>query len=170
MEDNSAAIGKITLLKPRQKNCNSCVQAKRRCDRQSPICSRCAKKNLLCRYGGVEATSLSSVSSRRLSFGSIPCSLFVPDSSLNLEHLDITALDSQLDCTVPGLDSIQDFVMDDLTDGNYPTVPVHNSMGSDVATMQGRWLVQGDCSSSTDEQITKAYKKMSPLCVGLAVS
>ncbi|KAI0396607.1 hypothetical protein F5Y17DRAFT_455885 [Xylariaceae sp. FL0594] len=35
---------------PRQKNCNSCVQAKRRCDRRTPTCSRCAEKMAPCVY------------------------------------------------------------------------------------------------------------------------
>ncbi|KAI0966177.1 hypothetical protein F4678DRAFT_302904 [Xylaria arbuscula] len=34
----------------RQKNCNSCVQVKRRCDRRTPICSRCAEKQTPCVY------------------------------------------------------------------------------------------------------------------------
>ncbi|KAI1169752.1 hypothetical protein F4777DRAFT_596019 [Nemania sp. FL0916] len=34
----------------RQKNCNNCVQAKRRCDRRTPICSRCAEKETPCIY------------------------------------------------------------------------------------------------------------------------
>ncbi|KAI1422543.1 hypothetical protein F5Y12DRAFT_609193 [Xylaria sp. FL1777] len=34
----------------RQKNCNSCVQAKRRCDRRTPICSRCVEKKTACVY------------------------------------------------------------------------------------------------------------------------
>lgn len=33
----------------RQKNCNSCVQAKRRCDRRTP-CSRCVEKKMTCNY------------------------------------------------------------------------------------------------------------------------
>ncbi|KAI0908255.1 hypothetical protein F4823DRAFT_625739 [Ustulina deusta] len=34
----------------RQKNCNNCVQAKRRCDRRTPICSRCVEKKTTCVY------------------------------------------------------------------------------------------------------------------------
>ncbi|KAI9738304.1 MAG: hypothetical protein M1834_008802 [Cirrosporium novae-zelandiae] len=35
---------------PRQKSCNACIQAKRRCDLQIPTCSRCTKRNLTCNY------------------------------------------------------------------------------------------------------------------------
>ncbi|KAI1330968.1 hypothetical protein F5Y16DRAFT_320686 [Xylariaceae sp. FL0255] len=34
----------------RQKNCYACVQAKRRCDRRTPICSRCIEKKTTCVY------------------------------------------------------------------------------------------------------------------------
>ncbi|KAK0704585.1 hypothetical protein B0H67DRAFT_557360 [Lasiosphaeris hirsuta] len=38
------------MEKSRQKNCNSCVQNKRRCDRRKPECSRCVEKQMLCIY------------------------------------------------------------------------------------------------------------------------
>ena len=34
----------------RQKSCNACVRGKRRCDKRTPRCSRCAAKNLDCIY------------------------------------------------------------------------------------------------------------------------
>ncbi|KOS20564.1 Peroxisome proliferation transcriptional regulator [Escovopsis weberi] len=34
----------------RQKSCNTCVRGKRRCDKQTPRCGRCAAKNLDCTY------------------------------------------------------------------------------------------------------------------------
>ncbi|KAI1826987.1 hypothetical protein F4861DRAFT_463769 [Xylaria intraflava] len=34
----------------RQKNCNGCVQTKRRCDRRTPVCSRCVERGTLCVY------------------------------------------------------------------------------------------------------------------------
>ncbi|EXA31245.1 hypothetical protein FOVG_17486 [Fusarium oxysporum f. sp. pisi HDV247] len=41
----------------RQKNCDSCVRVKRRCDRRTPICSRCAAKHLRCNYGKTKRLS-----------------------------------------------------------------------------------------------------------------
>lgn len=35
----------------KQKNCNGCVVAKRRCDRRAPTCSRCAEKMIPCTWG-----------------------------------------------------------------------------------------------------------------------
>jgi hypothetical protein len=43
--------GTVLIGMTRQKNCNSCVQAKRRCDRLT-VCSRCMQKGLLCLYSG----------------------------------------------------------------------------------------------------------------------
>ncbi|KAH9885674.1 hypothetical protein F4778DRAFT_498501 [Xylariomycetidae sp. FL2044] len=50
---SSAAATKLKVVSakvPRQKNCNSCVQAKRRCDRRMPCCTRCAQKSIPCIY------------------------------------------------------------------------------------------------------------------------
>ena len=37
----------------RQKSCNACVRSKRRCDKRTPTCGRCAKRRYLCVYGGL---------------------------------------------------------------------------------------------------------------------
>lgn len=34
----------------RQKSCNACVKAKRGCDKQHPLCSRCEEKKISCIY------------------------------------------------------------------------------------------------------------------------
>ncbi|KAH6693751.1 hypothetical protein F5X68DRAFT_46838 [Plectosphaerella plurivora] len=39
----------------RQKNCHNCIQSKRKCDRRSPRCGRCAEKNAICTYGKARA-------------------------------------------------------------------------------------------------------------------
>ncbi|KAK1990416.1 hypothetical protein LX36DRAFT_686031 [Colletotrichum falcatum] len=36
--------------KSRQKSCNACVRSKRRCDKRTPRCTRCAEKNFSCVY------------------------------------------------------------------------------------------------------------------------
>jgi hypothetical protein len=45
-EDDFSASAAAT----RQKSCNACVQAKRGCDRQYPVCSRCTEKAIDCVY------------------------------------------------------------------------------------------------------------------------
>ena len=39
-----------TRDKSRQKSCDACVRSKRRCDKQTPRCTRCAKRGLPCLY------------------------------------------------------------------------------------------------------------------------
>lgn len=39
-----------SLLRSRQKNCTECVLIKRRCDRRTPTCSRCAERGTFCTY------------------------------------------------------------------------------------------------------------------------
>ncbi|KUJ17965.1 uncharacterized protein LY89DRAFT_668169 [Mollisia scopiformis] len=38
--------------KTRQKSCIACANAKRRCDRRTPICTQCVGKSILCEYKG----------------------------------------------------------------------------------------------------------------------
>lgn len=41
----------FALRASRQKSCNTCVKAKRACDKRYPVCSRCEQKRVLCIYG-----------------------------------------------------------------------------------------------------------------------
>ncbi|OLN81129.1 hypothetical protein CCHL11_09666, partial [Colletotrichum chlorophyti] len=43
--------------KSRQKSCNACVRSKRRCDKRTPRCTRCAEKNFHCVYQNVPPTA-----------------------------------------------------------------------------------------------------------------
>jgi hypothetical protein len=45
-----SSAGQAPLPLSRQKNCNNCVQTKRRCDRRTPVCTRCAEKGIQCVY------------------------------------------------------------------------------------------------------------------------
>ena len=45
----------------RQKSCNTCVKGKRRCDKRSPRCSRCAAKGLDCVYQKLPPGAMSSM-------------------------------------------------------------------------------------------------------------
>jgi hypothetical protein len=40
----------VSASASRQKSCNACVKAKRGCDKQHPVCSRCEEKNISCIY------------------------------------------------------------------------------------------------------------------------
>lgn len=43
--------------KSRQKSCNACVRSKRRCDKRTPRCTRCAEKNFSCVYQNLPPVS-----------------------------------------------------------------------------------------------------------------
>ncbi|KAK2006900.1 hypothetical protein LZ32DRAFT_632630 [Colletotrichum eremochloae] len=43
--------------KSRQKSCNACVRSKRRCDKRTPRCTRCAEKNFSCVYQNLPPAS-----------------------------------------------------------------------------------------------------------------
>ncbi|KAK1570275.1 uncharacterized protein LY79DRAFT_527117 [Colletotrichum navitas] len=43
--------------KSRQKSCNACVRSKRRCDKRTPRCTRCAEKNFSCVYQNMPPAS-----------------------------------------------------------------------------------------------------------------
>ncbi|KAI1461896.1 hypothetical protein F4805DRAFT_186598 [Annulohypoxylon moriforme] len=74
------APGKISS---RQKNCNACVKSKRRCDKRTPTCGNCAKKQCPCSYGGKSATQSHSNSAGASSTDSAvsPASAFYESSS-----------------------------------------------------------------------------------------
>ncbi len=46
---------------PRRTSCSACAKAKRRCDQQNPICSRCIKKNLICTYAKCSHRTISTI-------------------------------------------------------------------------------------------------------------
>lgn len=47
---NMTKIDTSSSLSSRQKSCNACVRGKRRCDKRTPRCTRCAAKGLDCVY------------------------------------------------------------------------------------------------------------------------
>ncbi|GIJ99560.1 hypothetical protein Aspvir_001694 [Aspergillus viridinutans] len=53
-----------TSDKSRQKSCNACVRSKRRCDKRTPQCTRCAERGLPCFYHRNPAASGSDNSTR----------------------------------------------------------------------------------------------------------
>ncbi|KAL0936462.1 C6 zinc finger domain protein [Colletotrichum truncatum] len=49
--------------KSRQKSCNACVRSKRRCDKRTPRCTRCAEKNFSCVYQNLPPNGVATASS-----------------------------------------------------------------------------------------------------------
>jgi hypothetical protein len=82
----------VGMSASRQKNCNSCVQAKRRCDRRTPVCSRCAEKNTACVYSKSKAANRSPKHARQPT----PCTEALTLDNLNYSTLDIPNLSFDL--------------------------------------------------------------------------
>ena len=179
MEDSTATDG---LPKSRQKNCDNCVQAKRRCDRRTPICSRCVEKKIACTgmYGKTKVASQpdggefepSSPSMGRLAFGSPLRSPFAPGRSPDVNYLGFMPMDSQFGVATTATESIQNYGMDATVDGDIPMDPFINFMGNSITPTQDQWLLQIEQgpvterpSSPADEEIIRAYEKMADFCV-----
>lgn len=164
----------------RQKNCNSCVQAKRRCDRRTPICSRCNEKMISCSYTRTKALkqsvrqnveTLSHI--EEPSFGSPPCSFFTPSVMLDVDYLGNIPMDSQPETTA--IDHIHGHLMSTADDTNDSSMnPFIGVMDNDSTIAQDQWLTpmdQGSLnehpSTPVNEEIVTAYQKMADFCVSL---
>ena len=176
----STAIAGISAS--RQKNCNSCVQAKRRCDRRTPICSRCAEKKILCVYTETKAVSRSvqhdtetSSYVERPSLGSPACSFFAPGLTLDVDYLGIMPMDFQPDTAAAAAENTHNYlVIDADSNSDIPMDPFMGLMGDDSTPAHDQWLAPTDQrsitespSSPADEDIVTAYQKMAGFCVSL---
>ena len=179
MEESTAIAG---IPASRQKNCNSCVQAKRRCDRRTPICFRCAEKKIPCVYTKTksitrsvqhDAETFSYV--ERPSLGSPACSFFASDLTLDVDYLRIISKDSQPDPAAAAAENTHNHLMMDAdSNSDIPMDPFMSLMGNDSTSARDQWLASMDQGSITehsgspaDEEIVTAYQKMSCFCVSL---
>ena len=181
--DHSAISGGAS--KSRQKNCYGCVQAKKRCDRRAPICSRCAERKIACISGKPTAPSQlnradflepSTVipSMGRLDVEGPGWHAFLPGPSSQLHPypLGVAPIDPQLGLASAAPGSIQDSeLMGATIDGDISMGAFLNNLADD--TLQDRWLAQpGEgCSperpsTPADQEVIRAYEKMSS-CVCL---
>ncbi len=60
---NMTKLDTASSLSSRQKSCNACVRGKRRCDKRTPRCTRCAAKGLDCVYHKLPPSHAGSTSS-----------------------------------------------------------------------------------------------------------
>lgn len=160
----------------RQKNCNSCVQSKRRCDRRTPVCSRCAEKKVRCVYSKAKVASRHggchgepTVCTEAQSFGSPACSLFDPGLCLDGGYLGGLSMDSRPDAAA---DSTLQHFMDAPGGGDIPMDTFMDMVGGNSSTPPDQWLVPAHESLFTerpatpaDEEIVSAYEKMTSVCV-----
>lgn len=174
--DVTTAVTRIPAS--RQKSCNACTHAKRRCDRRTPICSRCKEKKAVCVYGKAQTATNQTRNEtievdpyiESLDFGSSACSFLTPTQSLDVDCFGAIPMDSQPDTPtarsihVPtiGLTSTDDILMD----------PYINFLGSSVSPEKQQWLVPADHGSMTepvsspiDDGTLAVYQKMAGICV-----
>ena len=143
-----------SLLSSRQKNCNGCVQVKRRCDRRAPICSRCIEKKIPCVYSRRKTDRYRDHSepSATTAFESGHYASD-PGQAKDLDFLG--TLNPFEPMQNYGVDStIDDFGMDSFLD---------------IMPTRDQWLIQNEemPSISGDEAVKGAYEKMGHFCVSL---
>lgn len=163
------------VLGSRQKNCNSCVQTKRRCDRRTPVCSRCAEKNTTCVYGKARAPNRNEQHDIRpssqagvLPFNSPDVSLFDFVSPFEAGCFDSLHMNS---VPVPPGSAPQSvptaFVGEDISMDSFIEF-----VGNENPPSPDRCLVPADQNlaidrpgTPADEEITNSYQKMASFCV-----
>lgn len=163
------------VLGSRQKNCNSCVQTKRRCDRRTPVCSRCAEKKVPCAYGKAKVSNHTENQATRLSsdtdtpqFVSPGVSLFDSVPPFEVGYLDNLSVDPMLNepgsasQTVPGA-----FVSEEISVDSFMEFASNENL-----SLPNQWLVPVDENlaierpgTPVDEEVTTSYQKMVPFCV-----
>lgn len=73
----------------RQKSCNACVRGKRRCDKRTPRCTRCAAKSLDCVYQKLPSGGTPG-GGANVEAGSVPVAGEHPDDLSDLADLDMS--------------------------------------------------------------------------------
>ncbi|KUJ14697.1 uncharacterized protein LY89DRAFT_671121 [Mollisia scopiformis] len=165
----------------RQKSCNSCVQSKRRCDRQTPVCNRCVEKKRLCVYGkepslysrvsgdiDTDANPDTALEMEGLVFASSnsAASPFPADLSLHVDNFSVER-SSMDDVSEPIISTMFDTASNFQTDIDR----LMELVGGDDAEAGGQWLFQPDQqitivrpSTPADEEINRSYEQMGGLC------
>jgi hypothetical protein len=96
----------VAAAASRQKSCNACVRSKRRCDKRTPKCTRCAEKNYACVYQNVPSTSTGAAADdveQRNAMDVEPSVSLPPPSG----HFDAISAGFHLDTSnAPGLDAL----------------------------------------------------------------
>lgn len=163
------------VLGSRQKNCNSCVQTKRRCDRRTPVCSRCAEKNTPCVYGKARAPNRNEQQDIRPSSQAAALQFSTPDVSLFdfvspfeagcFDSLHMNPVPESPGSTTRPVSTA--FVSEDISMDNFMQFVRNEDPSS-----PDRWLVPADHNlaidrpgTPADEEITNSYQKMAPFCV-----
>lgn len=168
------------VLGSRQKNCNSCVQTKRRCDRRTPVCTRCVERKVPCVYGKAKASHRLDHQQNHahdhieaLHFHSPDLSLFDTDTPFEIGCLDSLAPPNHPDPPGPAsqtivpndcvgedvsIDTFMDFVADESHPSPHPwLVPANENLAIERP------------GTPADEEIINSYQKMASFCVSVTL-
>ncbi|KAI0102301.1 hypothetical protein GGR51DRAFT_527770 [Nemania sp. FL0031] len=153
----------------RQKNCNGCVQAKRRCDRRTPVCSRCVEKKIACVYTksrtatrpGKRARQPTPPHTEPLSFGSPAYSpIDIPGLSFDLNYFE--NIPTSFNTSV-GAESTQQSIQDTPTSSDISIDAFMHFMGNNDLSSSDQWLVNHlpeRPSTPADEEVVRGWDKM----------
>lgn len=168
--------GALAIPASRQKSCSSCVQSKRRCDRKTPVCTRCAEKKSTCVYGKEPRRSSPSaqefdiaIDVERLESANSARSPFLTDSSLHVDYLGRMHISADADTV---MEPASNTLLDTVNDFHSDIDCFLDLMGESGAASSSQWIVQADQgmmnerpNTPADEEIRRTYKKMGSLCV-----
>jgi len=173
--ENPAAAEEVAL-KSKQKNCQGCVQTKRRCDRRAPVCSRCAERGTACVYGKaapyryqVQESSIGS--SYTTPFAGQPVSATPAWSPLAAAQMPLDAPPHSAPASTPDLLDFE--LMDTGLAGDISTEPFFPDPGDSIAPFPDQWRdAAGESqthldrpSTPADEEVLRGYSHMSDACV-----
>lgn len=159
----------------RQKNCNACVQAKRRCNRRAPVCSRCVEKKVACIYEKTRAAVSSQPGNENFEVEPYMESLdfahsFSPGLSLDPDFLGAMPTDFQTGTATA--EPLPSSVMDATRSGDAHIDPLMWLFDGDMTVDKDQWLISSDPEPTTDRPNSPAaggtllaYQKMSKFCV-----
>ncbi|KAI0441458.1 hypothetical protein F4803DRAFT_418954 [Xylaria telfairii] len=148
----------------RQKNCNSCVQAKRRCDRRTPVCSRCVEKKTACIYSRSRTASRSGKRARELS----PCAetpLDFADLSFDMDYLE--DIPASFHPNVGMMESTPNSIQDTISSSDISMDTFMHLIGNNSSSSSDHWLINTEenhppqqPTTPADEEVTRGYEKM----------
>lgn len=158
----------------RQKNCNHCVLIKRRCDRRSPVCSRCAEKGVACTYAKTRVAGRHDLGGNGVPTPSLGSAMAVnstrsptsnPSSEFN--YLETLPIPSQAFATDTVIDSFRAYENEIMID------PFLNLMEVNATLSQDQWIIPGAETASAidrpgspaDKETMDSYEGMVELCV-----
>ncbi|KAI1758292.1 hypothetical protein F4782DRAFT_19679 [Xylaria castorea] len=159
----SAVAANAGMSASRQKNCDGCVQAKRRCDRRTPVCSRCVEKKATCVYSRFRTASRPEKHARKPT----PCTespLDFTDLSFDMDYLEDIPTNFHTNLTIESTpNSIQDTISsnDVSMDTFMKLIGNNNSSSSDhwLSSTEEDYLPERPATPA-DEEVEKGYQNM----------